>query len=125
MQVHVKTPHIRVDINGEDIPAELMNAVKAVFNTEEIEIIDKEDEEYVNWFESEEHDKIAAFTSPGDVMRIYRENRGWSQAALGEKLGGLSRQKISDMERGHRTISGDTAISLSRVFGIAVERFRP
>jgi DNA-binding XRE family transcriptional regulator len=125
MQVHAKTHRIRVDISGEFIPAALMNAVKAVFSNEEIEVIDNEDEEYVNWFETEEHHDIAASTTPGDVMRTYRENRGWSQAKLGEKLGGLSRQKISDMERGHRRISGDTAIALSRVFGIPVERFRP
>jgi plasmid maintenance system antidote protein VapI len=36
----------------------------------------------------------------------------------------MSRQKISDMERGRRTVSADTAIALSRVFGIPVERFR-
>ncbi len=124
MQVHVKTPHIRVDISGEFIPAALMNAVKAIFSNEEIEVIDNEDEEYVDWFETEEHREIAASTTSGDVMRIYRENRGWSQVKLGEELGGVSRQKISDMERGRRTISGDTAIALSRVFGIPVERFR-
>jgi DNA-binding XRE family transcriptional regulator len=104
---------------------ELVNAVKTVFKNEDIEIIENEDEEYVNWFETEEHREIAALTTPGDVMRIYRENYAWSQSRLGEALGGLSRQKISDMENGHRTISGDMAIALSRVFGIAVERFRP
>lgn len=125
MQVHAKTHRIKVDISGEFIPAALMNAVKAVFSDEEIEVIDNEDEEFVNWFETEEHREIAASTTPGDVMRIYRENRGWSQARLGEELAGLSRQKISDMERGRRRISGDTAIVLSRVFGIPVDRFRP
>jgi len=124
MQVHVKTPRIRVDITGEHIPAELMDAVKSVFNDDEIELIEKEDDEYVNWFETEDHREITALTTPGDVMRIYRENRLWSQARLGEELGGMSRQKISDMERGSRTISADTAIALSRVFGIPVERFR-
>lgn len=125
MQVHAKTHRIKVDISGEFIPAALMNAVKAVFSDEEIEVIDNEDEEFVNWFETEEHREITASTTPGDVMRIYRENRGWSQARLGEELAGLSRQKISDMERGRRRISGDTAIVLSRVFGIPVDRFRP
>ncbi|TVR94100.1 MAG: XRE family transcriptional regulator [Spirochaetaceae bacterium] len=124
MQVHVKTPRIRVDITGEHIPAELMDAVRAVFKSEEIEFIDNEDDELINWFETAEHREIAALTTPGDVMRIYRENRQWSQAKLGEELGGLSRQKISDMERGRLTISADTAIALSRVFGIPVERFR-
>jgi transcriptional regulator with XRE-family HTH domain len=58
-------------------------------------------------------------------MRIYRENRGWTQARLGRELGGMSRQKISDMERSRRVISGDTAIALAQIFGVAVERFRP
>jgi DNA-binding XRE family transcriptional regulator len=124
MQVHVKTPRIRVDITGEQIPTELMDAVRSVFNADEIELIETEDAESVNWFETEDHREIAAVTTPGDVMRIYRENRRWSQARLGEELGGMSRQKISDMERGRRTVSADTAIALSRVFGIPVERFR-
>jgi DNA-binding XRE family transcriptional regulator len=124
MQVHVKTPRIRVDITGEHIPTELMDAVKSVFSADEIELIEKEDDESVNWFDTEDHREIAALTTPGDVMRIYRENRLWSQARLGEELGGMSRQKISDMERGSRTISADTAIALSRVFGLPVERFR-
>jgi DNA-binding XRE family transcriptional regulator len=124
MQVHVKTPRIRVDITGEQIPTELMDAVRSVFNADEIELIETEDAESVNWFETEDHREIAAVTTPGDVMRIYRENRRWSQARLGEELGGMSRQKISDMERGRRTVSADTAIASSRVFGIPVERFR-
>lgn len=124
MQVHVKTPHIRVDISGGEIPDELMETVKALFDTEDIEIIENEDDEYVNWFETEEHHEIASISTVGDVMRIYRENRGWTQARLGRELGGMSRQKISDIERGRRAISGDTAIALSQIFGVAVERFR-
>ncbi len=123
MQVRAKTPHIRVDIRGEAIPSELMDAVKAVFDEDDIQVIEDDDNETVNWFETEEYREIAAMTTPGDVLRIYRENRGWSQAKLGERLGGLGRQKISDMENGRRRITGDTAIALARVLGVPAERF--
>ena len=121
MQVRAKTPHIKVDIQGEMIPDELMDAVKRVFSEDEIEVLDGE-EEYIDWFETDLRREIAARTTPGDVMRIYRENLGWTQARLGEELGGVSRQNVSHMEQGRRPISADTAVKLSRIFDIPVER---
>ena len=48
---------------------------------------------------------MKAKTLPGDFLRIYRENKGLTQAELGKKLGGIHRQHISNMERGQRSIS--------------------
>ena len=121
MQVHARTPRIRIDIQGDSIPVELMDAIKKVVPEDEIEILEGDDE-YVDWFDTDLHREIEARTTPGEVMRIYRENRGWTQAELGEKLGGVSRQNVSHMERGRRPISAETAIKLSRLYGTPVER---
>jgi DNA-binding XRE family transcriptional regulator len=56
-------------------------------------------------------------------MKLYRELHKMTQAELGEKLGGLPRQHISNMERGMRAISLATAKKLSAFFKVSVERF--
>lgn len=121
MQVRVKTPRIRVDIEGEAIPNELMAAVRRVFTEDEIEIVDGDDG-FVDWFDTDLHREIDARMTPGDVMRIYRENHGWTQERLGAEIGSFTRQHVSDMENGRRVISAETAIKLSRIFDISVER---
>ena len=82
----------------------------------------EEDEEYVDWFESDLHKEIAAATRPGDVVRIYRTNRGWSQSELTERLG-IPKHHVSNMERGLRSVSASMAIKLARLFDVVVERF--
>ncbi len=77
----------------------------------------------VNVFDTGWYKDISASTTPGDVLKIYRENAGFSQEALGKKLGKFSRQKISDMERGIRNISRETARKLSRIFQVPIDRF--
>jgi DNA-binding XRE family transcriptional regulator len=66
---------------------------------------------------------IKSATTPGDAVRIYRENLGLTQAELGRKLGKYSRQNISDIEHSKRNISIDTAKKLSNIFTVPVERF--
>jgi len=46
-------------------------------------------------------------------LRIYRQAKGWTQKKLGELLGNILRQHVSNMEHGKRPISSNTA------FGIA------
>lgn len=61
--------------------------------------------------------------TPGDNMRFYREMHKLSQEKLGKKLGSFSRQNISNMERGHRSISKATAIKLAEFFDVSVDKF--
>ncbi|MBI4793037.1 MAG: helix-turn-helix transcriptional regulator, partial [Deltaproteobacteria bacterium] len=65
----------------------------------------EDDEEYVDITETGWYKEIKAQTTPGDAIRVYRENFGLTQAQLGERLGGLPRQTISGMERGKRSVS--------------------
>lgn len=56
--------------------------------------------------------EMKAKTSPGDVMRVYRENQQMTQAQL-----------VSNMERGKRAISLATAKKLAVIFDVSVSRF--
>ena len=89
---------------------------------EHVEVL-KENEELVNIFETGWYKKISSITTPGDFLRIYRENAELSQEELGKKLGKFSRQKISDMERGIRPIGKEVATKLCRMFQVPMERF--
>ncbi len=104
-----------------DIPSDVMGYLKEKFG-QDIEIV-KEEEELVNIFDTKWYKEINNSTTPGETMKIYRENLGLSQTELGKKLGKFTRQKISDMENGKRNISKEVAKRLSLVFGIPVGRF--
>lgn len=108
------------EIRG-DIPSDVMDYLKEKFG-QDIKVVE-DDEELVNIFDTRWYKEISRSTTPGEVMRIYRENFGLSQTALGKKLGKFTRQKISDMENGKRSISKEVAIKLSRIFEVPADRF--
>lgn len=60
--------------------------------------------------------------TPGAYLRIYRDNAGLTQAQLAERIG-KSRFRISEMERGIRGISKETAKLLAQIFKVPVGRF--
>ncbi|NIE83653.1 MULTISPECIES: helix-turn-helix transcriptional regulator [Burkholderia] len=53
-------------------------------------------------------------------VRELRLERGWSQAALGERLG-VSRQTVIAIENGRYDPSLPLAFSIARTFGLAIE----
>ncbi len=55
--------------------------------------------------------------------QIYREIHGMTQEGLGRMLGNIPRQHISNMERGTRSISVNTAKKLSKIFKVPLEKF--
>jgi len=71
-----------------------------------------------SWFAS-----MRTRLTPGTTMKRYRELRKMTQEELGNKLGNISRQNISHMERGIRPISKKTAKLLSALFKVPVDRF--
>ena len=79
--------------------------------------------ETANIFETDWYRDIKSKMTPGDNLRIYRENRGLTQAELGEMLGDVPRQHISNMERGVRSISLKTARKLAVLFKVSPEKF--
>ncbi len=117
MQVHVKTPHIKINIEG-DVSRKLLRVLKEDFgNSLVIE------EEYELATETEWYTKTKTAMTPGDHLHAYRVSRGYTQARLGKMLGGLSRQWISDIENGRRPIGKETAKKLAKVFKTSVEKF--
>ncbi len=121
MQAVVRMPHINFTVNGI-IPEALLDFLNNQYG-ENLELIEDEDEQYVNIEETEWFKDIGDKTSPGEVMKIYRENKGWTQKQLGEKLQGISARNISHYENGHRPISHKIAYQLSLLFNRPVEYF--
>ena len=74
-------------------------------------------------FATDWYREIQAKTTPGDNLKIYRENRGLTQAQLGEILGGILRQHVSNMERGIRPVSLKTARKLAKIFKVSPGKF--
>ena len=118
MQVVVKTPHIEIQANGE-IPDNLMEILKENFG-EAVQILD---DELIDPFKTDWFKEISEKTTPGDTIKIYRENRNWTQTELGEKLGGLSKQNVSDLETGQKKVSLNMAKKLSKLFKRPVDYF--
>lgn len=121
MQAVVKTPHIEIKIKG-DIPQKIITLLKEEYGRK-VKFTNDEDDEYVNIVETDWYKKIKAEKSPADNMKIYRKLHKMTQEELGEKLGGIPKQHVSNMENGIRPISKATAKRLAKIFDISVDRF--
>ncbi len=119
----VKKPHTEqtlFELKGE-IPPSVIGYLEKEFGRDKVLVED--DETYVDIFETKWYKEMQDQITPGEIVRMYRENSGLTQAELGRKLGKFTRQKISDMECNRRTISKEIARKLSRIFGAPVKRF--
>ena len=121
MQAVVKTPRIEINIKGE-IPEKLLTVLEEEYG-EQIQLLEESDEETMDIFGSDWYQDIKSKLTPGDNLRIYRENHGLTQARLGEMLDGIPRQHVSNMERGARSISLKTARKLAKLFKVSPEKF--
>lgn len=118
MQVVVKKPRIRLE--GE-ISGSLVRFLRDQYG--EIEVIENEDDELIEVKNSDWYTSIRGTITPGENMRLYREMHDMTQDQLAEKLGTVTRQNISNMEHGHRSISKNMAKKLAEVFEVSVEKF--
>ena len=121
MQAVVKTPRIEILIRGE-IPDKLMSVLNEEYG-EQIRLSGADTDGLVDVFETDWYRSVKSGMAPGDNLRTYRENRGLTQARLGEMLGGVPRQHISNMEREVRSISLKTARKLAQIFQVSPEKF--
>ncbi len=118
----VKTPHTKTtlfEVKG-DVPSKIIKYLKQDYD---VEVTTDEDEEYVDITETDWYKDMKKEMTPGDAVRVYRDNFGFSQAELGKRLGGLSRHTVSDMENNRRGISKDIAKKLSSIFNVSADRF--
>ena len=111
MQVAVKTPRIELQMKG-DIPERVILFLEEEYGVSLRQTAD-DGEEVVNAFETDWYKRTMAAMTPGKALRIYRENAGLTQAALGERMGGIPRQHISNMENGRRPIGKENAKRLA------------
>lgn len=121
MQAHVKTPLTKINIEG-DIHPKVLAVLKEVYG-KKVKLVAEPEEKPIDIFSTNWYKELSAQMSPGKYMRIYRDNFKMTQEELGLKLGGISKQNISHMERGIRPISKKTAKQLSELFNVSVERF--
>ena len=121
MQAVVKTPRIEILIRGE-IPDKLMSVLNEEYG-EQIRFSEANTDDLVDVFETDWYRSIKSGMAPGDNLRTYRENYGLTQAKLGELLGGVPRQHVSNMEREVRSISLKTARKLAQIFQVSPEKF--
>jgi len=118
MQVHVKTPHTKIDMTG-DIPEKIITMLKEVYGKK---VTISDDDEYVNVKDTDWYKNIKAEITPGETVSFYRKMHKMTQKELGDKLGNFSKQNISEIERNIRPISKKTAKQLSDLFKISIDR---
>ena len=117
----VKTPHIKIHIEGRNPPCLITllkkygKAVRLVDDTET-------DDELVDVFQTDWYRRTKARLTPGKNLSIYRQNTKMTQAQLG-KLIALPKQYVSNMENDIRPISKNMAIKLAGIFKTSVSRF--
>lgn len=117
----VKTPRIRIEIKGK-ISKRLLDVLKEEYGSD-VQIIPDDEDEKLDIFETDWYKTTKEKLTPGKNIRIYRKNRGMTQKELGELIGGVPRQHISNMERGIRAISKKVAMKLSKIFNTSVDKF--
>jgi DNA-binding XRE family transcriptional regulator len=123
MQAVVKTPLTEITISGQ-ISQRLFPVLKEEFG-EQVRLSEEDgaDDETVNLFETAWYKDTRVGMSPGENLKIYRENNSLAQAKLSELLGGIPRQHVLNMERGIRSISLKTARKLSKLFRVSPDKF--
>ncbi len=114
----VKTPRTNIRIEG-DVPKSLLTLLKKEYG-KDLKV--KEEEEYVNLFETDFYKNIEKNLTPGFTVRTYRQNIQMTQKELGKKVR-VSRAFICDIEHERRCISKEMAKKFSALFKISVENF--
>ena len=118
----VKTPHIKIHIEGR-IPPRLITLLKKEYG-KGVRLVDDTDtdDELVDVFQTDWYRRTEARLTPGKNLRIYRQNAKMTQVQLG-KLIALPKQYVSNMENDIRPISKNMAIKLAEIFKTSVARF--
>ena len=121
MRVVVKTPHIEINVKGSEIPPSLLKFLKKEYG-EKLSYLDDDGDELVDITATDWYRNIGERMSPGDYMKVYRENKGLTQEQLGRMLGNIPRQNVSGMERGTRPISLKMARKMAALLGVSVSK---
>jgi DNA-binding XRE family transcriptional regulator len=117
----VKTPRIDITMRG-DIPAAVLEVLEECYG-KKVKIEKEADDELVDVFETDWFKRVSKSMTPGKYLKNNREMFGFTQQQLGEKLGNVSRQFISDMENDRRSISKEFAKKFAKIFKTSTDIF--
>lgn len=117
----MKKPHtevIQFKIAGH-IDRKILEYLSERFGKDNVSV----DKSVVDIMESDWYRDMSVKTTPGTVVRIYRENFGPSQKELAQKAGVSKASYISDIEHGRRPVSKNLAKKFAQIFSLAPEFF--
>ena len=117
----MRTKGVSIQINGV-IPSALLEVLRDEYGPWLILRVDPI-EEMVDLLHAPLYEQAAKALSPGGYIWFYRQDRCLTMRELGEKLGGISRQNICNMEKGRRPISKAMALRLAAFFEVSADRF--
>ncbi len=113
----VKAHHTDFTIRGK-IPEKVLRYLQRAYG----KALVVEDEQLVDISQTDWYRDMSKKVRPGDAIRVYRENRKWTQEQLGKKIG-VSKYRVSDLENHRRAVSKQLAKMLAELFQVPVERF--
>ena len=121
MRARVRTDLVYIEIHGE-IPDPLLKCLQAEYGRRLI--LKCECGGYWhNVLDAPLYESKPQEMNPGAWLRFFRQDHGLSQSQLGQKLGRVSRQNVSNMEYGRRPISRRMALRCAAFFGVPVDKF--
>ena len=94
-----------------DIPEKVLRVLREEYG--DLHILPEAADELLVATDTEWYQGVKATLTPGRTLRLYRENAGLTQEALGELIGGVPRQHISGMEHDRRPIGKEMAKKLA------------
>ncbi len=104
-------------------PARILKEVRIRYKNYLVEVKTGNDDEYLDFFETDFAKRMEAKMTPAKSLRILRDAHGWTQARLAREIGDVSVKRISDWENGRRAISKDYAKKLSKLFRFPADKF--
>lgn len=113
----VKAHHTDFTVQG-NIPEKVLRYLQRTYG----KALVVEEDELIELSQTGWYRDMSKRVRPGDAIRVYRENRKWTQAELGKRIG-VSKNRVSDLENNRRAVSKQLAKTLSRLFQVPLDRF--
>lgn len=101
------------------IDRETLEYLNNRFGEENVDV----DKDIIDVMESEWYKTVTKKMTPGNAVRIYRENLGLTQKTLAEKAGLNKASYISDIEKGRRPVSKNLIKKFSEIFNVSPVMF--
>lgn len=111
----VKTPHIELSINGDNID----DLIKWIGKKFDLTILDNPDDDELINIEDSDFWKEMAKNKTGNILAGYRLKAGLTQKQLAQKIN-ISQNMISDFENGKRNVTNEMLKKFKDVLNIEV-----